>query len=110
MVVFHVMIDQMISHSDQKMQSLSNPVPSLCFNSKQMLLMISLRCTSSVIAENYKVCEIETTLRQHTTPYSCDLQWFHLIYTTPTRCVNSRLMLMHVVTSVEIESHQIDLN
>ena len=74
MVVFQVMIDQMISLiSDQKMQSLFNPAPNLCFNSKQMLLMIYSRCTLSVVAENYKFYEIETTLRQHTTPYSCDL-------------------------------------
>ena len=68
------MIDEMISLiSDQIMQSLFNLGPNLCFNSKQMLLMIYLCCTSSVVAENYKFCEIETTLRQDTTPYSCDL-------------------------------------
>ena len=74
MVVFQVMIDQMISLiSDQTMQCLFNPAPNLSFNSKQMLLMIYSRCTSTVVAENYRFCEIETTLRQHTTPYSCDL-------------------------------------
>ena len=53
MVVFQVMIDQMISLiSDQIMQCLFNPAPNLSFNSKQMLLMIYSRCTSSVVAEN----------------------------------------------------------
>ena len=74
MVVFQVMIGQMISLIIEKiLQRLFNPGPNLSFNSKQMLLMIYLRFTSSVVAENYKFSEIETTLRQHTTPYSCDL-------------------------------------
>ena len=68
------MIDEMISLiSDQIMQSLFNLGPNLCFNSKEMPLMIYLCCTSSVVAENYKFCEIETTLRQDTSPDSCYL-------------------------------------
>ena len=74
MFVFQVMIDQMISLIIEKiLQRLFNPGPSLSFNSKQMLLMIYLFCTSSVVAENYKFCEIETTLRQDTSPDSCYL-------------------------------------